>query len=72
MIHVSIAEDLPEIRSALERLIREQKDMALASSSSDGDEAASSIINTQPDVVIMDINMPGIVTGKKLLYLHHL
>ena len=59
MIHVSIAEDLPEIRSALERLIREQKDMLLASSSSNGDEAASSIINTQPDVVIMDINMPG-------------
>ena len=33
--------------------------MLLASSSSNGDEAASSIINTQPDVVIMDINMPG-------------
>ena len=60
MIHVSIAEDLPEIRSALERLIREQKDMVLASSSSDGAEAAASIINAQPDVVIMDINMPGI------------
>ena len=59
MIHVSIAEDLPEIRSALERLITEQKDMVLASSSSSGDEAASSIISTQPDVVIMDINMPG-------------
>ncbi|MEO8110124.1 MAG: response regulator transcription factor [Ginsengibacter sp.] len=59
MIHVSIAEDLPEIKSALERLIREQKDMVLASSSSSGEEAASSIINAQPDVVIMDINMPG-------------
>ena len=59
MIHVSIAEDLPEIRSALERLITEQKDMVLASSSSNWDEAAAAIINTQPDVVIMDINMPG-------------
>ncbi|CAN5823115.1 response regulator transcription factor [soil metagenome] len=59
MIYVSIAEDLSEIRSALERLITEQKDMVLASSSSSGDEAASAIINAQPDVVIMDINMPG-------------
>ena len=33
--------------------------MLLASSSSNGDEAAVSIINAQPDVVIMDINMPG-------------
>ena len=59
MIHVSIAEDLPEVRKALEQLIQSQEDMVLLSSSANGEEAAASIINAQPDVVIMDINMPG-------------
>jgi DNA-binding NarL/FixJ family response regulator len=59
MISVSIAEDLPEIRSTLERLINSQPDMLLLSSSASGEEAVPAIVNAQPDVVIMDINMPG-------------
>jgi len=59
MIHVSIAEDLPEIRHALERMISSEADMALASSSSNAEDAMTAIKNAQPDVVIMDINMPG-------------
>lgn len=59
MICVSIAEDLPEIRNALEQLIKAQSNMLLTSSSPNAEEAAIAIINTQPDVVIMDINMPG-------------
>jgi DNA-binding NarL/FixJ family response regulator len=60
MIHVSIAEDLPEIRKALEQLIQSQKDMVLLSSSANGEDAAAAIVEAQPDVVIMDINMPVI------------
>ena len=59
MIHVSIAEDLPEIRLALERMIAAQPDMVLASSSDNATDAAVAILASQPDVVIMDINMPG-------------
>ena len=59
MIHVSIAEDLPEIRLALERMIAAEPDMALASSSDNAKDAAVAIVAAQPDVVIMDINMPG-------------
>ena len=59
MIHVSIAEDLPEIRQGLERIISTQADMVLASSSPNAIEAAAAITSSQPDVVIMDINMPG-------------
>lgn len=59
MICVSIAEDLPEIRNALEKLIKEQPDMLLVSSSPDAEQAAVAIVHAQPDVVIMDINMPG-------------
>ncbi len=60
MIHVSIAEDLPEIRKALEHLIQSQKDMLLLSSSETGEDAATSIVKAQPDIAVLDINMPGI------------
>ena len=60
MINVSIAEDLPEIRSTLERLIRAQPDMILLSSSQSAEDAIPLIKEAQPDIVIMDINMPGI------------
>ncbi len=59
MISVSIVEDLPEIRSALERIIKAEPDMLLLSSSSNAEEATPAIVAAQPDVVIMDINMPG-------------
>lgn len=59
MIHVSIAEDLPEIRLALEKLVQSQEDMVLLSSSATGVEAAMAIVQAQPDVAILDINMPG-------------
>lgn len=60
MIHVSIAEDLPEVRKALEQLVQSQEDMALLSSSATGDDAAVAIIKAQPDVAVLDINMPGL------------
>lgn len=59
MISISIAEDLHEIRTSLERLIGSQPDMVLLSASPNAEEAATSIVAAQPDVVIMDINMPG-------------
>ena len=60
MINISIAEDLPEIRSTLERLIKAQPDMILLSSSQSAEDAIPLIKEAQPDIVIMDINMPGI------------
>ncbi len=60
MISVSIVEDLPEIRNGLERLVKEQQDMLLYSVSSNAEEAMPELIRTQPSIVIMDINMPGL------------
>jgi DNA-binding NarL/FixJ family response regulator len=60
MITVSIVEDLPEVRSGIERLIKDQPDMLLLSSSSNAEDAMPLIKEGQPDVVIMDVNMPGI------------
>ena len=60
MITVSIAEDLPEVRYSLERLIKEQTDMVLLSSFANAEEAIPHLPEQQPDIVIMDINMPGL------------
>lgn len=60
MISISIAEDLPEVRYSLEKLIKEQPDMLLLSSFPNAVEAMPHLLEQQPDIVIMDINMPGI------------
>ena len=60
MITISIAEDLPEVRHSLERLINEQADMVLLSSFANAEEAIPHLPEQQPDIVIMDINLPGL------------
>lgn len=60
MISVSIVEDLTEIRYSLVRLLKEQPDILLLSESPNAEEAMPLILYSQPDIVIMDINMPGI------------
>lgn len=59
MISVSIAEDIHEIRNALDKMIKAEDDMLLLSSSPTANDAMPLIIEAQPDIVIMDINMPG-------------
>ena len=59
MISVIVAEDLPEIRNSLVKLLQEQKDMLFLSAFSNAEDASPEIIKAQPDIVIMDINMPG-------------
>ncbi|MEO8116590.1 MAG: response regulator transcription factor [Bacteroidota bacterium] len=60
MITVSIAEDLPEVRTSLEKLIKAQQVMLLLSSFPNAEEAMPHLLEQQPNIVIMDINMPGI------------
>jgi DNA-binding NarL/FixJ family response regulator len=60
MISVIVAEDLLEIRNSLVKLLQEQKDILFLSAFGNAEDAAPEIIHAQPDIVIMDINMPGI------------
>jgi DNA-binding NarL/FixJ family response regulator len=59
MISIIIAEDLPEIRNSLIRLLQEQNNMLLLGAFANAIEAIPAIVEAQPDIVIMDINMPG-------------
>jgi DNA-binding NarL/FixJ family response regulator len=60
MIRIIIAEDLEEIREGLVQLLTQQDDFVVVSAFSNGQDAMPEIIESQPDIVIMDIHMPGI------------
>jgi DNA-binding NarL/FixJ family response regulator len=58
-IRVILADDQPLIRAGLGMLIAETPDIDVAGEASTGAEAVQLARNTSPDVVVMDIRMPG-------------
>lgn len=59
-ITVSIVEDLTEVRESLESLIRSSDNFLLLSADTNAEAAQINIPQKQPQIVIMDINLPGI------------
>ena len=59
LIHVVIADDHPIVRQGLEMVINTQSDMTLIGQAVDGEEALDLILKLHPDVVVMDLKMPG-------------
>jgi DNA-binding NarL/FixJ family response regulator len=58
-ITITIVEDIMEVRESLEKLIRDSDDFLLLSSYPDAKAAQKKIQEEQPEIVIMDINLPG-------------
>lgn len=58
-IKVSIVEDLDEVREGLAELIRSDKELLLLENFDNAEDASKKLPSLQPDVVIMDINLPG-------------
>ena len=68
-ISVLIADDNKELTTELSEFIKNEADMTLAAAAYDGEEAYALILETHPDVVILDLVMPkldGIGVLKKL------
>ena len=59
-VTVSIVEDLDEVREALQRLINQSELFCLVEGFNNADQAEKKIPLQPPDIVIMDINLPGI------------
>jgi DNA-binding NarL/FixJ family response regulator len=59
-IRVGIVEDIEDIRNAVAALLIWDKDFELVFTLSRAEEALDAIPALQPDIVIMDINLPGI------------
>jgi two-component system LytT family response regulator len=60
MIRVLIVDDEAPARDKLRRWLTEQPDIALVGESADGLAAAAAIAKLQPEVVFLDIQMPGL------------
>lgn len=60
MIRVLIAEDMHMIRSALVALLSLQDDMEVVAEIGRGDEVLATALRVQPDVAVLDIDLPGL------------
>ena len=59
MIKVLIVDDIPETREHLSRLLGLERDLDVAGTAGTGEEAIKVAMELRPDVIVMDINMPG-------------
>ncbi|WP_309067475.1 response regulator transcription factor [Microbacterium sp.] len=59
MIRVLLADDQPLVRAGLAALLAEEGDIEVVGVAADGDEALRLALETVPDVVCLDIRMPG-------------
>jgi DNA-binding NarL/FixJ family response regulator len=58
-IRVLIADDHPHFRDGLRALLLSAPDLEVVGEAGDGDKAISLATGLQPDVILMDLNMPG-------------
>lgn len=58
-IFIAIVEDLDEVREGLKNFISLNTDFVVAGTFKTGEEAVANIPQLKPDIVIMDINLPG-------------
>ena len=58
-LRILLADDHVIVRHGLKLLIDSQPDMTVISEASDGDTAVQRALQLKPDVIVMDISMPG-------------
>ena len=58
LIRVFLADDHAVVRKGLEALIATQPDMVVIGTAVDGEEAVQQVASLQPDVILLDLQMP--------------
>lgn len=58
-IRVALADDQALVRAGFRALLNAQEDVTVVAEAADGDEAVSLAREHKPDVILMDIRMPG-------------
>ena len=59
MIGVLVVDDHPVVRHGVGLVLSSRSDIALLGTAADGDEAVAMAAEKRPDVVLMDLSMPG-------------
>ncbi len=58
-MRILLCDDTAEMRSLLRSALESQDDVTIVGEAGDGDGALASAARTQPDVVVLDLEMPG-------------
>ena len=58
-INILIADDHSMVRQGLKQILELEKDITVIAQASNGNEAVKMARESKPDVILMDINMPG-------------
>ena len=72
-LRVVLVDDEALVRSGLRLLLSHAPDIEVVAEASNGRDAVATVLDTQPDVVLMDIRMPvmdGIAAVEKILSVH--
>ncbi len=72
MIKVLLADDHSIVRDGLRRIIEDAGDMTVTAEAQDGHEAIHAVQKDCPDVVVMDITMPGMDGLEAVAQIHDL
>jgi DNA-binding NarL/FixJ family response regulator len=59
MIRVVLADDQPLVRTGLRMILGAEEDLEIVGEAADGAEAVAVCAEVRPDVVLMDVRMPG-------------
>jgi len=59
VIRLLIAEDMHIVRSALVALLETEDDLEVVAAVERGDQVMDALVRTQPDVAVLDLEMPG-------------
>lgn len=59
-IRILLADDHVVVREGIRQLIQHEEDMQVVGEASDGEEAVRLVDQLEPDMVLMDISMPGL------------
>lgn len=62
-IRIVVAEDHTLIRKTLSASLQQEEDMEVVGQAADGDAAMELAAKLQPDIVIMDVSMPPVLSG---------
>ncbi|MFC4239959.1 UvrY/SirA/GacA family response regulator transcription factor [Marinobacter oulmenensis] len=60
MIRVLVVDDHELVRSGITRMLADNPDIEVVGQAASGEEAVDSVRSVRPDIVLMDIRMPGI------------
>ena len=60
MTRVVVVDDQAMVRAGLRALLSVEPDLEVVGEAADGEQALATVLATRPDVVLMDIRMPGV------------